>query len=194
MRRFSISLPFFSIVPIGIGTIMLWGFLTIFNGLRFIQCSAWVALRPPPENIVTLLGAPLDRLHIQTENKSIYCLDQGQWSKCLLSPYETEPDSAPTWLIGRLESIPQNDGILQVIRAGSLSNVTYYSLLADGRIFACSTNFTAEVENMFRSGSFVWLLIPTLAMLWSAVSFFDIFIKYGQPTLWDFWGRGERIK
>ena len=194
MKRLKFSLPLFSIVPVGTGILMLFSFFTILNALRFIQCSTWVLLQKPPEQAVVLLGALHSRLYVEAESESVYCWHQGQWSKCALPPYELQPDLAPAWLIRRLESTFQIGSILQVMRSGSFADVTYYSLLADRRVFACSTNFSSEMENIFRSGSFVWLLIPTMAIIGSVVSFVAIFIKSGQPTLWDFWGKGERIK
>jgi hypothetical protein len=195
MRQPTFSLPLFSIVSASIGMSMLWGFLTIFNAIRFTQCPSWILLQPPPENPVALLGAPVNRLYIETENKSVYCLRRGQWSKCTLPPYdELQSNMAPTWLIDNFSSAFQQSGVLQVIRSDSFFEVSYYSLLTDKRVFSCSTNIDTEIENIFRSGLFVWLLIPLLGMAWSIASFVNLFIKYGQPTLWDFWGRGERIK
>lgn len=194
MRRFTISLPLFSIVPMGIGMLMLVGFLAIFNALRFIQCSPWASLQKPPGDADALLGTPLKRLYVRTTNNAIYCLAKEQWSKCTLPPYALQPDEAPAWLAGRLEANFQTGPVLQVIRAGSISDVTYYALLADRRLLACSTNFTIEVENTFQSSLFVWLLIPTGGILWCSAWFINIVIKYGQPTYWDFSGRGRRVK
>ena len=194
MKRLKFSLPLFSIVPISIGVLMVFSFFIILNALRFIQCSSWDLLQKPPENATVLLGTLHNRLYVETENASVYCLQQNQWSKCALPPYKLQPDMAPSWLIGKLETTFQIGGILQVMRSGSFSDVVYYSLLVDRQVFTCSTNFSIEIENIFRSGLFVWLLLPTIAIIWSVVSFAAIFIKHGQPVLWDFWGKGERIK
>jgi len=194
MRRLTFSLPLFSIVPISIGVLMLLAFFAIFNVLRFLQCSSWVLLQKPPENPAALLGTLNNRLFIETEDKSIYCYKQDQWSKCVLPPYKLRSDLAPSWLNPEFETKFDNRSVLQVIRTGNFSHTTYYSLLTDRQVFLCSTNFNAELENIFRSGLFLWLLVPAIAIIWSVVSLINIFIKYGQPTLWDFWGRGTRIK
>src|SRR5512147_2517365 len=104
MRHLRISLPFFSIVPISTGVLMFISFLTVFNALRFIQCSSWVSLQKPPDGADVLLGIPLHRLYVRTTTNQIYCLDKGQWAKCILPPYELHPDQAPSWLIGKLEA------------------------------------------------------------------------------------------
>jgi len=187
-------MPFFSLILASIGVSMLWVFLIIFNALRFTQCPAWVLLPPPPANPVVLLGAPLNRLYIQTEDKSIYCLKRGQWSTCGLPTDDLQPDMAPAWLIDNFGSAFQQSNLLQVIRSNSFFNVSYYSLLADKRVYTCSTNLEKEMENIFSSGMFVWLLIPLSGLAWSIITFVNLFIQYGQPTLWDFWGRGQRIK
>jgi hypothetical protein len=196
MKRLTFSMPLFSIVPASIGVLMLWGFLAIFNALRFTQCPAWVLLQPPPAQPVALLGAPINRLYIQTENKSVYCLKRGQWSKCALLPADLQPDMAPAWLIDNFSSAFQQNNLLQVIRSNTNSffEVSYYSLLADQRVYTCSTNIEIEMENILSSGMFVWLLIPLSGLAWSIITFVNLFIKHGQPTLWDFWGRGQRIK
>lgn len=194
MGRFKFSLPLFAVIPVSIGIFMLWGFLAIFDGLRFMQCPAWVPVQPPPQPPVALLGTVRNRLYIETANHLSYCLRQGQWTNCLLPPYGFQPDRAPAWLMSRFESAFPNGTASQVIRSDGFSEVIYYSLLTDKRVFSCSTNFSAEIENIFSSGLFLWLLIPMIGMIWSAISFFKIFIEHGEPTLWDFWGRGERIK
>ena len=194
MSRLTFSLPFFSIVPISIGILMLLVFFVIFNALRFLQCTSWVLLPIVPEKPDALLGTLNGGLFIETASKSIYCYKQNQWSKCIRPSYKFRPDVAPSWLTNALETEFEDGSVLQVIRAGNLSHITYHSLLADRRIFSCSTNFNTEIENIFRSGLFLWLLVPAIAIIWSVVSLVSIFIKYGQPTLWDFWGRGTRIK
>jgi hypothetical protein len=193
MSEIKFSLPPSSIISVGTGVLMFFGFLTIFNALRFIQCSSWVLLQEPPEKAVVLLGTSLNRPYVRTTSGSIYCFEKSQWSECLLPPHELEPVSAPAWLNGKLQANFPNSDLLQVIRSDGFSEINYYSLLADGRLLVCSTNSSAEIGNMLHSGLFVWLLIPALAMILSVVSFFKIFIKYGQPTLSDFWGVDEDI-
>ena len=194
MRRLRFSLPFFSIISTGIGFLMLWGFLTIFNAIRFTVCPSWVLLQPPPGNTVALLGTVINRLYVQTENKSVYCLKKDQWSTCVLPSYGLQPDMAPSWLINNSGSAFESGAVLQLIRSNGFYQVTYYSLHADGKVFSCSTNIELELENIFSSGKFVWLLIPLTGMACSIATFVNLFIKYGQPALWDFWGRGEKIK
>jgi hypothetical protein len=187
-------MPFFSLISTSIGVAMLWGFLTVFNALRFTQCPAWVSLQPPPENPVALLGAPINRLYIETKDGVVYCFKHGGWSKCSRPSDDFQSDMAPAWLIDKFSSAFQQKNPLQVIRSNGFFEVSYYSLLADKKIYSCSTNIEAEMENIFSSGAFVWLLIPLSGLAWSIFTFVKLFIKYGQPTLWDFWGRGQRIK
>lgn len=187
-------MPLFSIIPASIGVLMLWCFLTVFNALRFTQCPSWVLLQQPPGNTVALLGAPLNRLYVETENKSVYCLRQGKWANCAHLQDDSEPDMAPAWLMNNFSAAFEGGNVLQVIRANGFFDMNYYSLHKDGRVYSCSTNINAELENIISSGAFTWLLIPLAGMVWSIATFVGLFIKHGQPTLWDFWGRGERIK
>ena len=194
MRRLTFSMPFFSLISASIGVSMLWGLLTIFNALRFTQCPAWVLLQKPPGNPVALLGAPINRLYIETADRSVYCFKHGGWSNCSRPSDDFQSDIAPAWLIDKFSSAFQQKNPLQVIRSNGFFEVSYYSLLPDRQIYTCSTNIEAEMENIFSSGAFVWLLLPLSGLAWSILTFVNLFIKYGQPTLWDFWGRGERIK
>lgn len=173
---------------------MLYAFIIILNALRFIQCPSWIAIQTPPEKAGILLGTLRNRLYIKTTTNTIYCLGQNQWTPCNLPPYDLQPDNAPSWVIRFLEAGFQNNSVLQAIRSDSFVNTNYYSLLPNGHVFVCPTSFSAETENIIRSGSLVWLIIPSVGIIWSIISFLNIFIKYGQPTFWDFWGRGERIK
>jgi hypothetical protein len=84
--------------------------------------------------------------------------------------------------------------VTQLIRSGDFSATAYYALAGDGQVWACSTNFLAEAEALFRSGAFVWLLLPLGVGGWSVVAFWQIVIRDGVPIWRDFWGRGERLK
>ena len=173
---------------------MLYAFLIALNALRFMQCSTWNVIQNPPEQTHILLGTLRNRLYIETTSGSVYCLNQKTWSKCTLPPYDLQPDIAPSWLTNILETIFQKGDIFQTIRSDSFIDTRYYLLLSNKQIFTCNTSFDVEAKNITHSWYFMWLIIPIIGVIWSIVSFLNIFIKYGQPTLWDFWGRGERIK
>jgi hypothetical protein len=193
MRR-KYSLPLSSLIPASIAILALWVFFTIFNALRFTQCSSWAELQPPPKQVTTLLGTFQNRLYVKTIDKSVYCSNQNQWAECLLSPYSLNPDKAPRWLINYFETVFQKSTVLQLIRGGNFSTVAYYTLGENGQIFACFTDFNWEVEKIFLSGSFMWLLIPFVLGVWSVMTFINIYINEGSPTFWDFWGKGTKIK
>ena len=83
---------------------------------------------------------------------------------------------------------------MQLIRGGNYSVISYHSLLENGQIYACSTDFNSEIEKVLFSVSALWLALPAAAGVWSAAAFINLFIRQGTPTLWDFWGRGTKIK
>ena len=195
MRRLY-SLPLSSLIPASIAILMLCGFFTIFDALRFTQCSSWTELQLPPKKVITLLGTFQNRLYVETIDKSVYCLVQNRWAKCILSPYSLNPDNAPPWLINYFKTTFQKSTVLQLIRGDNFSVVaySYYTLGENGQIFSCSTNFNSEVVKILFSGSVMWLIIPIVIGVWSVMTFINISIKEGSPTFWDFWGRGTKIK
>lgn len=153
MKKLKFSLPLFTVVPISTGVLMLYAFIIILNALRFIQCPSWIAIQTPPKKAGFLLGTLRNRLYIKTTTNTIYCLGQNQWTPCNLPPYDLQPDNAPSWVIRFLEAGFQNNSVLQAIRSGSFVNTNYYSLLPNGHVFVCPTSFSAETENIIRSGS-----------------------------------------
>ena len=193
MKR-TFSMPFSSIFLAGLACCSLLGFLTIFDALRFWQCSPWQGLHLPPAQITALSGYFRARLYVTAGNKAVYCLSHDQWARCSLPPFPQPPEYAPPWLLRFLETDLQKGPLSQVLRGGSFPAVDYYALLGNGQMLACSTDFDAEVGNILFSGSVLWLLIPLVPGIWSIAVFINQFLKWGSPTLWDFWGRGTKIK
>jgi len=191
--KLTFSLPLYSIVPVITGILMLWGGLTIFNALRFLDCSSWALLPAPPQKVIHLQGVLHDEFYVKTESDKTYCFQLGQWKSCRLPPYELHSEQAPTWIMGRLSSDFHNASASQVMRVGNFSKVVYYLLLDDGQLLTCETSLRLELENMLRSGLFFWLVVPLVVLIGSIIAFGNIFIKHAHPTLWDWWGRGKKI-
>lgn len=173
---------------------MLWGGWTIFSALRFLGCSSWSLLPATPQKVATLQGVLHGKFYVKSEGEQIYCFQLNHWTRCNLPLYELHSEQAPVWIMDRIASDFRNTSVDQAIRAGSFDEGAYYLLLDDGQILTCETSLRLELENMLRSGLFLWLLLPFVAFIWSIVAFGNIFIRHAQPTLWDWWGRGERIK
>lgn len=192
--RLRISLPLYTIVPLLVGFAAVWGLFQVLDAVRFTTCTPWFELPAPPEPISALQGAFDDRLYAASGDRATVCLADNHWSACALPPYGVPSAQAPAWLIDLFPGGFFQPGVSAAVRSGAPANLTYHYLLADHRIFTCATDLDAELDGILKSGAWLWLLPPALAAAWSVYTFTRIFVQTGQPTWWDFWGKGRRIK
>jgi hypothetical protein len=193
MSPIRIRAPLFTLVPLLICVLVFLAFLEILNVLRFMQCTAWVQLPAPPEKTAILLGSWNESLYVRAESQTVNYFRAGQWSKGSLPTYQFKPEPAPAWLMGTFESALQRGKVAQAVRMTTYSQVSYYTLLADGRILTCPTRFSAEIEGMIQSGQAAWLLIPLVGMLWSGIAFLYMLIDYGRPVIRSGWGGSKEV-
>jgi hypothetical protein len=191
MSPVRIRAPLFTLVPLVIGLLMFFAFLEMLNALRFMQGAAWVQLPAPPEKTVALLGSWNERLYVRGESQAVNGFYAGQWSKGPLPSDEFKPERAPAWLMETFESTLQRGKVAQAVRVTTFSQVSYYTLMADGRILTYPTRLSAEIEGMIQSGQAAWLLIPLLGMLWGGITFLRMLIGYGEPVIRSGWGGSE---
>ncbi len=187
-------MPAYAIFPFIAGVVLLLACVEIFSLLRFSRCSPWTALPSAPEKPVRLVDAFDDRVYVQAADETTYCHNAQGWRTCNMSPFPPKFVSAPEWLTARFVSIPDFGEIAQLARARTMLNVQYYALLENGNVWSCLTTIGAESENVFRSSAILLLLIPFGLACWCFYSLLMIQIRRGEPTLWDFFGRGTRIK
>jgi hypothetical protein len=188
-------MPWYSIIPVGLGLLMLWAFITIFSLFGYINCTNWDFFLPAPSNDVRIIGALKNTIYVQSQDGTIYCNAQNGWKKCGISTFVVSHKDAPRWLNSYFKFIPEDVAVIQIARAGNdylgYSNV---ALLENRHIWSCPYSFKSEVDQLMSSGAVIWLVIPAVigfgCMLW----FLKIFAESGSPTYWDFWGRGTRVK
>jgi len=184
------SMPVTSIIPVAISVLMLWVTVEVFDALRFLQCTEWHPLLPPPGWVVHLSGTGRDRVYAKTLDGTTYCYTDHWTTACTISPYASTPASARKWVRSQI----QDEEPTELIRGGSPTEVTYYKLAKDGIVSSCSTDFKSEVNGMIDSGAIILPLIPIGIIIWCGVIFMKMFIGHGEPTLWDWSGRGTKIK
>ena len=109
---------------------------------------------------------------------------------CLQPSIISAPSNARPWVMSQV----QDGKPLQLIRGGPPTEVTYYTLTANGNMASCVTDFKSEVNGIIDSGAVFLLLIPVGIIVWCGIVFMRMFIRHGEPTLWDWSGRGTRIK
>jgi hypothetical protein len=152
-----------------------------------------VQLPAPPEKTAVLLGSWNESLYVRAESQAVNYFRAGQWSKGTLPTYQFKPEPAPAWLMEAFESAQQRGKVTQAVRVTAYSQVSYYTLMADGRILTCPTRFSAEIEGMIQSGQAAWLLIPLVGMLWSGIAFLRMLIGYGRPVIRSGWGGSKEV-
>lgn len=192
-NRITFSLPMICYLYAGAAAILLTGSFFIFDWLRYAQCPAWVEWPRPPQKTAALLGDLGLKPYIKSTGNTVYCYDGKAWKECSQSVYAFSPAFAPAWLTPRLV-LPGNQGIQQLLRVGQWQNVTYVALSAGGLIWACPTTFDAEVVQMARSGMVLWVFLPLLGGLFFAWLFVSLASREASPTLWDWSGRGTKVK
>lgn len=192
--RLRYFLPWYAVVPIASGILMLWLLLSLFNWLGFSHCAAWTSLPRAPEMPVRLVDAFGGRVYVRTETDHILCHEQGRWADCMGSPYPPRLGQAPDWLVNNFIAVPVAGTIVQLIRVSAFMDMTYYALLDSGEVIRCDARLDSQLVSMVRSGLVLLLILPLAALIWSLAVFLRIFILRGSPVLWDFFGRGTRIK
>jgi hypothetical protein len=189
------SMPWYSIIPAGLGVFMLWAVLTVFNLLGFTNCTEWKFIGSVPREDVRIIGALKNIAYLQTQDGKIYCNTQNGWKECTVPTFVLTHKDAPAWFNPWFKAIPAEAKAVQLTIAGDYySGQDYFALLNDGQIWSCSKNFKLETERIVQSGAVIWLIIPAAIGLGCAAWFMQIFIQNGSPTQWDFWGRGTKIK
>ncbi len=193
--RLTFSLPLFSIIPAGFGALMLWAFFAIFDLLGYTNCPTWKFLQSAPRNDLRIIGTLKKDVYLQAPDGTIYCNAQNQWKVCRVSTFGLSRKDAPDWLSARFTPVPEKATVKQLTRAGNYATGnTYFVLLEDNQIWSCPDDFNAKIKQIASSGAVIWLIIPAGIGLWCCVAFMQIFIKYGSPTIWDFFGRGTKVK
>jgi len=171
-----------------ISILMFWVSMEVFDALRYRQCTDWHPL-PPTGWVVHLSGVGQDRVYARTLDGSTYCYTD-HWQACQMSSMVSTPVNANDWVRSQI----QDEEPVELIRGGSLTEVTYYTLTKDGIVSSCSTDFKTELNSIINSIAIIWLLIPIGIGIWSAIVDIKMFIDHGEPTLWDWFGRGTKIK
>jgi hypothetical protein len=194
MQQQKFSMPLVSLLPAGLGILAFYAFFSIFNLLRFAHCPSWTFFQSPPVVEFRIAGAFGDQVYLRSADGATYCDREGRWEKCSLPSYLPSQKEAPGWFVSRLFTIPENAPVQQLIRTGGYSQVTYYALLEDGQVWACPVDLETEINNMARSASALFLLLPLGLGIFSVIWFFGIFTREGEPMLWDVFGRGWRVK
>ena len=194
MHRIRFQISIYSSLLLLISILMLVLLITLFNGFRFTQCSSWNQLPSAPENTSEILGAVKNTPFLRTNTGQIFCLNDQEWSTCITPAYSFEIDTAPFWSIKMLSQNLKSGHIKQVIRSNGYLKTNYYTLLTNGEIYHCSTSIEDEINQVLSSPQLFVILIPTLGFGLSLAFFIKSFLREGDPTFWDFWGRGKKIK
>jgi hypothetical protein len=168
--------------------------MALFNGFRFMQCSSWELLSSTPNNTSEVLGAVKNTPYIKTNTGQVLCLVDLEWSNCITPSFGFQSTTAPFWTMKSLSQNFVEANIKQIIRSDGYLQTDYYSLLSNGNIFSCSTSLENEINKIFSSSKLFWLLIPMIGFGLSISAFFKSFAQEGDPSYWDFWGRGLKIK
>ncbi|MBI4926678.1 MAG: hypothetical protein HY835_02855 [Anaerolineae bacterium] len=189
-QRITFSISPLSLVAVGTATLMLLAGMTLFDALRFWQCSSWSAL--PPLNVPAgeLLGSYNQRLFVLGADQTLYCLKDGAWQRCVKPAFDYAVHPAPDWVRERTTLA----GTRQLVRAGSLLQPVYLALDGNGQVLSCPTTFDSEVRRVARTPEALLLLIPLIIGVVCVGWFFALFIEDGSPTWWDVGGRGTKIK
>jgi hypothetical protein len=195
LDRLAVLFPFYSIIPVSLGLIAVWIFFTVFSILRFINCPAWENLSPAPVNTIQIVSYTNDILFVKTDGGKIYCNKGSEWQICSLPTYPSSNENAPKWLRNYSDIILQKQISIKVLtRINGYADTTYLALSNQNEIWQCSTTFVSEVNEIVYSWKVLLLIIPVMLGLFSIWWFFKILIEEGYPVIWDWWGKGKRIK
>lgn len=195
MRRFGILIPFYSLIPVGLGVAALWVLVTLLGAFRFMNCPDWTLLSPAPVNAARITGYYKNVVYLQMQDGTPYCNSQNGWQKCPSPPITWEQKDAPDWVIKYFEIIPgNNSSVKQETRFTLLGEIRYYTLLDSGQVLYCSSTWTAEVKGILYSREIVWLLLLVGMMTFTGGWFLKIVIEEGAPVLSDWFGNIKRIK
>ncbi len=189
------SMPWYSIIPVGLGVLMIWAFLTILNILGFTNCTDWKSLQSAPMKDMRVTGFFKNVVYLQAQDGTTYCNEQNRWQACDTDTWFLSHKDAPTWFNPWFGELPTEAKAVQLTLAGSpYFEHSYIALLEDDQIWSCPKHTREEVEGIMQTGAVIWLILPVAVGIACAAWFMRIFIQHGSPTLWDFWGRGTRIK
>ncbi|HEX2998007.1 MAG TPA: hypothetical protein VHP14_24495 [Anaerolineales bacterium] len=187
-------MPLYSIIPLGIGAVMLWAVIMIFGLLQFTNCPAWGFVQSTPNSDVRIIGALKEKVYLQAGDGTIHCNAQNQWQNCVMSTFVLSHKDAPVWLHPYFSSVPEHASVTQLTRMGDVSGNSYYALLDNNQIWACQTDFFSELKHILTSRAVLWLILPAGIGLWCAAVVLKIFAEEASPTWWDFGGRGTKVK
>ncbi len=114
-----------------------------------------------------------------------------KWTPAVTMPYSAfTPSHARDWVRSQVL-----DGkSVNLIRGGFPTRITYYAVMENGNILSCSTDMKTELEGILNSWAITLILLPIGLGIWSGVVLMKMFIENGQPTLWDWSGRGTQVK
>ena len=195
MRRFGVLIPFYSLIPVGLGVAAFWAFIVLIGAFRFMNCPDWTLLSPAPVNATGITGYYKNVVYLQLQDGTLSCNAQNGWQKCPPPPIAWEHEDAPDWVITHFEVIPNNNSLIkQETRFVPLVEIRYYALLDNGQVLQCSTTWTAEVRNILYSREILWLLLLVGIIIFSGGWFLKIVIEEGAPVLSDWFGNIKRIK
>jgi hypothetical protein len=144
---------------------------------------------------VQVIGALKNDIYAQTQDGTFYCNTQNGWNKCKVSTFVFSHQDAPLWFNSYFKFIPEEAEAAQITRAGNdYSGYSNVVLLENRHIWVCPYSLKAEFEQLVSSGAVIWLGIPAVIGLGCVMWFFMIFAEFGSPTVWDFSGRGTKVK
>ena len=188
------SMPWHSLVPAGLGALMVWVSITAFDLFGYTQCTGWKFIQSAPAEDVRIVGALEDSLYVQTADGTLYCSEQNGWSECNISTFVFSHKDAPHWFHS-FDLIPEDAPVVQMTRAGNdYSGYRNVVLLDNNHIWACPYSLKSEMDQLISSGKVIWIVLPAALGFACLLWFLMIFAEFGSPTLWDFWGRGTKIK
>ena len=188
------SMPPYSILPAGLGVLMFWVLITVFNLFGFTKCTAWNLIQSAPRDDVRIIGALKNSIYVQTQDGAIYCNAQNGWNKCNISTFVFSHKDAPQWFKS-FKFIPEDAAVVQIARTGNdFSGYSNVVLLENKHIWVCPYSLKSEIEQLVSSGAVIWLVIPAAIGLGCLLWFLMIFAESGSPTFWDFLGRGTKVK
>ena len=194
MHRIRFQISIYTSLLLLTSILMIVFFIILFNGFRFTQCSSWDLLPSTPEGTSEILGAVKNTPYLKTNTGKVFCLSNQEWSNCISPAYDFEIDSAPFWTMKTITQYVKSGNIKQVIRSNGYLKTNYYMLLMNGDIYNCSTSIKDEINQILSSSQLFVILIPVVGFGLSLVFFIKFFLREGDPTFWDFWGRGTKIK
>jgi len=188
-------MPWYSIIPAGVGILMLLTFLAALNILGFTNCTEWKFLQSAPMKDMRVIGAFKNIVYLQAQDGSTYCNKHNGWERCVADTWLVSHQDVPAWFNPWFNTIPVEAGAVQLTLAGDFYlGQTHFALLDDGQIWSCPSNFKLETEHIIQSGAVIGLIIPIVIGAGCFLWFLNIFAEYGSPTLWGFRGRGTKIK